>query len=126
MANWQHLPYDVLRAILSSSSIPCTTKVELRKDLGDLTNRLTVSKELKDKLDRVIKARLPFVLNSKKPSKCVLQSESCKITFTMFSNKNNKCMYEFRYKNDVDVEVVTYDNLSTSGDWTRHVSHYWA
>lgn len=122
MAN---LPYDVLRTILSSTHIPCTTKVELRNDLGDLTNRLIISTELKDKLDRVIKARLPFILNSKKPSKCMLQSTNCDVSLTIMVNKNNKRMYEFRYKNSVDIEVVTYDNLSTNGDWTRHVSHYW-
>lgn len=116
------LPYDVLRIILSAKEIPCTTKVEFHKNLGNLTNRIVISPELKNKLDRVMANRH---LSQRKPTKRTIESDDGKVSLTILMNHKNKCMYQFRYKNDVDTEIVSYDNILTDNEWQRHSSRCW-
>lgn len=124
MAHWNQLPTDIVRTILSSRDIPCATKVELQKDLGNLSNRLKVSPHLTAKLDRILRSRKA---HTHTPGNKVfsIQSDDGKVDFTLLANSKHKQLYVFNYKTNIDIEVVSYDNFCDENKWVRHSSRYW-
>lgn len=62
MAIWAQLPSDLVRAVLSQPGVACDVKVDIGKKLGcSLACRLQVPEGLKEKLDRIMAARVPEV-----------------------------------------------------------------
>lgn len=109
------LPYDILRIILSSPQIPCSTRFELQKDknLGSLTNKLSIDPVLKCKLNRIIASRDPR--NHGVGGTCTVTSENNKVSLSMFVDKMHRHVYTFKIRKGAKITAVTYDDLM--GDW---------
>jgi hypothetical protein len=115
MENISTLPYDVLRIILSSPQIPCSTKVELQNTLGNLTNKLHIESQLKHKLDRIMTSR--NINNRGVGGTCKIESDDGKVRLSIFVDKLNRHVYTFNIRKDMKVSVVTYDDLLGEDCW---------
>lgn len=60
MANWQQLPNDVVKVVLSQPGVSCDVKRVIGKEMGwNLIGRVHVPPSLEQKLNRIILARKP-------------------------------------------------------------------
>lgn len=119
------LPYDVLRQILSSEEIPCSTKVDLQKDLGSLTSKVYVSDDLKAKLDRIYTSRKPkTLLQGLNTEYCNIVSPDGKISFRIvYADGTPYMSYTFtmRRKGGV-VMTISRDNVFGENNWYTSTS----
>lgn len=114
------LPYDILRMILSSEDVPCSTKVELQRELGALAGKVKVSDELRAKLDRINKSRQPRVLlNGLSTECCNIVSEDRKITFRIVRVSGEPYMsYIFQIKRKGGHTLtVSRENVFGENNW---------
>ena len=119
------LPFDVLRTILSSEEIPCSTKVELQKDLGPLPGKVTIPQSLKTKLDRVCESRQArTLLNGLSTEYCNIVSLDGKITMRIVMvNGTEHMSYVFKMRRTGGIVLTTiYDNVFGENNWyaSRH------
>lgn len=118
MEVWKCLPNDVVRQVLSDPQIPCTTKVDLQKDIGCLVNKLVVPPQLKERLDRIYQKRI-----LKKPTSMLtdvfdISSDDGKVRLTvMHENCMNQCSYTFRYKKRTTTVAITRDSFLGDNYW---------
>jgi hypothetical protein len=109
------VPIDIVRLILSSQCIPCSTKVELQKELGVLVNRVVVPDELNRKLDRIYKSRRDVQKRSALSTVVLVdfESEDKRIHLCVAlldSSERYKLGYMFSFIHDDGSQVVVSRN----------------
>lgn len=90
MAFWQELPNDLVKVVLSQPEISYDVKRVIGKEMGwNLTGRVYISQDLKQKLNNIILARKPVPrLFGTTTSMFHIQSSDSRITLQVIQENN--------------------------------------